>query len=58
MPVLSLFLRIAGYVSVVTTASATMFEPVIFVCHESGTCHLVTVIPVFHVADNGGAGIV
>ena len=39
-------LRNADDVSIVMTTSATMFEPAIFVRHENGTYHLVTVIPV------------
>ena len=39
-------LRNADDVSIVMTASATMFEPAIFVRRENGTYRLVTVTPV------------
>ena len=37
--------RKSDNVPIVTSAYATMFEPALFVCHESGT-RLITVMPV------------
>ena len=39
-------LRNADDVSIVTTASAPIFEPALFIRHEHGTYRLVAVIPV------------
>ena len=40
------FFRNTDDVSIVTTACATIFKPAMFVCHESETYCLVTVVPV------------